>query len=631
MAVITDLIAKLKLDDSQFRAGLSSAQGHVQSFSNSAVTAFKAVASAFAIGYAIKEVVSGLKEATSNITAMVHSAERLGIGFEALEKLTYAAKLSGVSTEQLNTSLKFMEKNLGNLELGLAGGKLPQYFNEMNIQVGQLLQLPIEKQFLAITSAIDKMPDPLERAAARMAIFGRGGVVIGSMSGQVEKLSANFEKLGVGLSAEQGESVVSFGKSVLELGAVWEGFSNQLIAVLAGPLKDMIQGFESNIQEMGGMKAAAKAMGDIIIPILKGIATAANVAALAMTGYGDIVKLAALASAKLGEARAKSKLQDAKDFGTPAEIKAAASEYANATRYVQGMREAIKGTVDEQQVLISSIPSITALMGKDTKTDQTAKLKLQESAISKQIRLEKDRYQGQKDITSEMQRQIEASHTLYESVKEAHDFEKQVKKDLDSIASSIRQDAQENSMGIAHAGDRDKNLDQYMPNRDKVGHVRSDSADSERTAALKEEFNQKIDDRAEQIKHTNLLTNIHAVELKNAIENKTALAQLDKQLESIKAILAFIAGGGKGVAPTGPQAPASAGYNTTDKLAPWSMDIGRDGKTSHYGNEKQAQNVNVNISAADGFVASVANSSAMNNAITTTVKGVLGNASTAHA
>ncbi len=624
MAVITDLIAKLQLDTSQFKAGLSSAQAEVQSFSSRAATAFKSLAAAFAIGYVFDELAHSILDATHHVEDLVHSSERLGIGVEALEKLNYAANLSGVSTEQLNTSLKFMEKNLGNIELGLAGGKLPQYFKDMKLNVSELLQLPIEKQFTAITAAIDTMPDPLERAAARMAIFGRGGVVIGSMSGQVEKLSEQFDSLGIGLSTKQADAVVTFGKGVKELGAVWEGFKNQLAAALAGPLTEMLEGFEQSITDMGGMKVVAKELATVIIPLLKDMATLAKVAALPFEGLNDAIKATALASAKLAEIRAKSKFQDAKDFGTPAEIKAAGAEYANATRYVQGMRDAVKGVVAEQINLISIIPSIPTSGGNLTAIKD--QLSTQESAVTRQIAAEKDRYQAQKDITDEMRKQVEASHSLYEEAKGQRDFDKQRQQDLDSISASMRQDQAENEAGVAHAGDRDKDLDNYKVPKDDNGHVLINKEDSERTAALKEEYNHKVDDRAEQIRHTALLDSIDKVAALHAQEEKDLLSKMNEALQEIKDALQNAKGGSGGGDKNTPQQAAK--YNTSDGQAPWS--VTRTGGGYADVNQNNRQQVQVNISAESGFKAAIANSSEVQGAVHLIVNDKLTNAAAAH-
>ena len=657
MAVITDLIAKLKLDDTQFKAGLSSAQGHVQSFSENAISSLKKVVSALAIGYVVHELVSELKEATQRVEDLVHTSQKLGIGVGPLQELDFAAKLAGTSTEGLNTTLKFMEKNIANAALGM--GQAGKYLDLLGLSAKDLAAMAPEEQFLAISDALKQVHNSSEQTAIAIGLMGKGAQQsLGLMKSDVRATIEEYKKLGIELNSNQAAAMETFGEKVKTLDTVWEGFKNQLASALAGPLTGLITSLLKNIESMGGLASIARSTATAIKTAFSEIAEVIHIAMIPLEGFNDAIKAAGLASAKMAEARAKSKLADANDFGSKDEIKKAASDYANAQRYTEGMRSATNGTYDAQVKINDAakeaadrqkdIADATAEHGrllaldgvKNDEINTTVKDRLKaekdlnkekKDGIETQIKGVKAAFESQKLSTSEIQRQIEASHALYDATKATKEFDKQAAKDRDGIAASVRQDKQEDAAGLRnaqgtqwHQGDRDKDLDKYQPATDKVGHVVIDQDDSERTKALKDEYNQKVDDRIEQIKHTNLLTELHKVEVQHSVDEKNALAQLDKQLEAIKNL---IAGKKDPEQPpdTAPQAPSNQ-YNTTDKLAPWSMDINRDGKTAHYGNEKQAQTVNVNVQAADGFLATVANSPQVKASVTSVTNSAMNNA-----
>ncbi len=249
MAIITDLIAKLKLDSAQFKAELLTSTENINTFSNKAKLGLLAVAGILtgAVIGGLHELKSTIAESTEKMTALVHSSERLGVGVEALQRLQFASNLAGVSVDQLNTLLKFMEKNLGNIGTGVAGKKLGTYFDEMGISAKALLALPIEEQFNAnikwmLRETIYEHGGQLgfggianqdERAAASMAVFGRGGIVaLGLVQHGVSAAEKQFDSLGIAVSGKGAESIEQYGEKVKVLDAVWEGFKNQLTAAV---------------------------------------------------------------------------------------------------------------------------------------------------------------------------------------------------------------------------------------------------------------------------------------------------------------------------------------------------------------------------------------------------------------
>ena len=91
-------VFKFKADGSQYARGLNQMRGQTQKFTTSVKGM---VAGAFA-GVSI----AGFKNLLDNIVEMRRASERLGIGVEMFQKLSYAAKQTGSDSERLADAIK---------------------------------------------------------------------------------------------------------------------------------------------------------------------------------------------------------------------------------------------------------------------------------------------------------------------------------------------------------------------------------------------------------------------------------------------------------------------------------------------------------------------------------------------
>ncbi len=505
MATIAELQTRLTVDNVQFKRGLEESQAKIAGFSRSSVTSFLKIGAAVAsLGYVIKSAFNALHESEERVSKLVDASTRLGIGIPALQRLQFVAEQSGISVESMNNALGKMQKTLGNASAG--SEQAAKAFTQIGLSVSDLMKLSPDEQYIAISDAIKGIASPAQQAAAAVAIFSKGGIdQLSALKDNVRGMVDEFKGLGMELTGTQARAVEKYGDEVNKVALIWTKFKDQVAAALAGPLTEMIQGFEESIRSMGGMSVAAQKFADVIMPTLRAVATLAQLAILPFEGLDATIKAAALSAAKLAEIRAKSKLSDATALQEvdPEGLKKANNEYVHAVAYLKAMKEEIKGVKTVSEDLVSTLPSIADVLMSGDGTNKamdllgvqkqiTDQLNLQESAVEKAIRAEQKKYDNQKDITAEMRKQVDAAHSLYEEVRAAQSFEKELRKDLDNVEASIRQDQQENDAGIAHAGDRDPTLDQYAPNKDSQGRLLSDSSDSQRTLGLKEDYNNKI-------------------------------------------------------------------------------------------------------------------------------------------
>lgn len=300
MAIIADLITKLKLDATQLHAGLASAGQKMTSFSNKAKVGMLAVAAVIGgalIGafHTLAEVIS---EQEKKISDLVDTSTRLGAGIPELQRLQYAAGQSGMSIETLNKGLGIMEKNLGNA--ARAGDSAKDAFGRIGLKASELAAMGIDQQYLAISEAIKTLPTPAAQAAAAMAIFGRAGITqLSLLKDNVGGLIGEFKSLGIELTDNQARSVEAYGDSVKRLDAIWEGFKAQLTVAVIPALEELIKWIQASVISMGGMGPVAKAVGEGIVSglqvafvILQGLKNAVDIVIIAF----DVLAATALKS-----------------------------------------------------------------------------------------------------------------------------------------------------------------------------------------------------------------------------------------------------------------------------------------------------------------------------------------------
>lgn len=298
MAIAADLVTRLTMDTSGLTTGIKTAQSAVSNFSSNAKLGMLAVAAVItgSVISAFHGLSAMIGEQTVKISELVHSAQRLGVGVEGLQALRFAAQRAGLGTDQLNTSLKFLEKNLGNISLGLGGKTASKYLAEIGLSAKDLINLSVDKQFLAISDAIKTIPNPAEQTAIAIALLGRGGAAsIGLLKSNLSETLDEFDRLGIGLTTTQAKAVETYGEKTKVLTALWEGFKAQLTVAVVPALTVLVTWIQATITNMGGIGPVVKIVGDLILSTIHGfiyfVNTLMNVADLLIIKFETLAKV----------------------------------------------------------------------------------------------------------------------------------------------------------------------------------------------------------------------------------------------------------------------------------------------------------------------------------------------------
>ncbi len=212
----------------------------------------RALGSAFA---SVQNQISGLvTSANASIDQLNDFSQRTGIGVEALQGYSLAAKLAGVDTEQFGTAIQKLAVNIGK---ATPGDALDKSLRAINLSVGELRALAPEQQFSAIGNAISTLPTVADRAAAAVEIFGKQGAALAPLfregATSIEELQAQAERLGLIVDETQVNNVASMNDAFDLVAATVQGITGQVLGNLAPAVTDVTNQFLKFVEEFSGV------------------------------------------------------------------------------------------------------------------------------------------------------------------------------------------------------------------------------------------------------------------------------------------------------------------------------------------------------------------------------------------
>jgi hypothetical protein len=200
---------ELFTDDSKLTQGLRKAENAVAKFGHKvSEVGSKLMVAGGALIAPLGLAVHSYTKAGSELQEM---SERTGIAVESLSALQYAASQTGASMEQLEKGIHLSQKLLGS-SLGA------KTFAALGLDIAKLKALSPEEQFLALAEAISRIPGQVDRAAAAMKVFGKGGAsllpFINLGREGIYRLRAEAQKLGLVMSGEDAAAADHLGDSI---------------------------------------------------------------------------------------------------------------------------------------------------------------------------------------------------------------------------------------------------------------------------------------------------------------------------------------------------------------------------------------------------------------------------------
>jgi len=182
-------------------------------------------------------------------------AKSLGLTYNQLRAIQFAAGQAGVDAEALNAAFAKMGDTLGT---AFGGNKSAiQAFEKIGLSVEDLQRMSPAQQFEAIANAINKIEDPSVKIAAARDIFGKSGGRLISLfenSGQaINQAAATLGLFGINLSQLDVSKIDDAGDAMATLGLMVEGIGNQLALIVSPWIQQVTTDTIAWVNAMGGM------------------------------------------------------------------------------------------------------------------------------------------------------------------------------------------------------------------------------------------------------------------------------------------------------------------------------------------------------------------------------------------
>lgn len=241
MANISTLTVSLVAETAQFENGLKKSRREADKFG--AALKKTAAVGAAAIGALAVGMGALVKRSLEVVDAQTEAARALGTNQRVYSGLTLAAELYGIEITGIEKALKRQLKSISDANDGLSTQK--RAFDKLGLSVDALLKMPMEKQFVAITSALSNIENDTIRVAAATDIYGaKNAALIASIDAGAEGFDDLLQKVqdfGVALSDEQIANIGEFDDAMILLRTSVTGLGNQLAALLAPALTKAAQ------------------------------------------------------------------------------------------------------------------------------------------------------------------------------------------------------------------------------------------------------------------------------------------------------------------------------------------------------------------------------------------------------
>lgn len=293
---------KEKLD-----AELKTIQGRLQGFAKGVAAAGAALTAIS--GSVLSGIVAGLVSFARHADDIADAADRIGVTTTSLQQLGYAASQTGASIYDVEAGFRKMEALVGKAANGnkAAAKTLQQY----GLSLSALRGMTPEQQMAAFADAIARQPDQARKAAAAMALLGKGGIALLPMLSQGSAGLEAFAKRANELGLVRSEKDIAMGAQLADMwgtviqqaraladvvGAAVAPAMLKVFTVTSLVLARMIQWVEANRVVVTIVAVAAMVIG-ALGGVLLGVAGAAWVASAALSAYTIIASAAAAVTA----------------------------------------------------------------------------------------------------------------------------------------------------------------------------------------------------------------------------------------------------------------------------------------------------------------------------------------------
>jgi len=241
-----------------------------------------------AVGGGLAYVVSKTLESTDGLAK---TADKLGITTEALSAMRHAAALAGMSTKELDTSLQYLERNIGDAAQGTGEGK--KAFEALGLSIEDLKAAGPEKAFSMVVERLGQVKDATNRTNYAMDIFGRNGTGVLNLTAEgLAEAKREANELGLAMNRTDARKIEEANDAITRMKGGFKGATQALTVALAPAITSTFKAITDKIKSLAGngdLKVWATKSALAIVQSFQQVIRVVGGAGEAVLGFGRVL------------------------------------------------------------------------------------------------------------------------------------------------------------------------------------------------------------------------------------------------------------------------------------------------------------------------------------------------------
>lgn len=258
MSLLQDLVARLRLDDSDFKRGVSGAKGQAAGLGTALKGALLPVAGALAAAFSARALFRGIVQGGAEIDAVAKSARALDSSIGGFRAIELAAGEAGVRIETLR------EQSI-NLARQMASGRADASLRALGLEAQTLLDMDVDQRFASIADRVKELGLNGGEAAALMQGLGvesrEMGLAMMQGGDAFRTARQDVEDYGLALSSVDAAKIEAANDSIGRLSLVGQYLRQTLATALLPALGDMSRAFTESLREGGLLRHVIDTLG----------------------------------------------------------------------------------------------------------------------------------------------------------------------------------------------------------------------------------------------------------------------------------------------------------------------------------------------------------------------------------
>lgn len=214
--------------------------------------------------WAIGKLTGGMVMAAQSADRMMKASQGIGVSFESMQAMSFAAEQSGATQEDMIRTLQHMQRNLALATL--KGGEFKEALDWVGMSAEDFSGLAPEEKFMKIADAVAHAADKGQALALAEKLMGEGArqmmPLLNQGSAGLQAYAQQAKELGLVLSTEAGGEIAKFMDTLNIAKRFFMSVMQRIAAAVAPVLQEAVLYFVAFTQTILGGNEGLSDWGD---------------------------------------------------------------------------------------------------------------------------------------------------------------------------------------------------------------------------------------------------------------------------------------------------------------------------------------------------------------------------------